>query len=176
MTTPSAYAWLEGLSLPRMVTEGLKLHGTLEIPGSANNPTIMAWAKEVGLQRAYTADSVPWCGLFMAVVAKRSDKQFPTDPLWALNWAKFGESVGQPGLGDTLTFTREGGGHVGIYIAEDKAAYHVLGGNQGDKVSIVRIAKTRLYRARRPVWKIAQPDSVKPYVVQSTGSLSTNEA
>lgn len=176
MTLPSAYRWLENLTpLPRMVQEGLKLFGTIETPGGGNNATIMSWASETGLRNIYTADAVPWCGLFAAVVAKRAGKAFPSSPLWALSWSKFGVEAGQPRLGDILTFTRKGGGHVGLYIGEDSAAYHVLGGNQGDKVSFTRIAKERLYRARRPAY-LNRPATVKPYVLAATGGLSANEA
>lgn len=173
---PQQYRWLNTIgTLPRMVDEALKLFGTIETPGSGNNPTIMAWAKETGLTAIYTADSVPWCGLFMATVAKRAAKNFPSSPLWALSWAKFGVEGGQPRLGDVLTFTRNGGGHVGLYVGEDKAAYHVLGGNQGDAVSFTRIDKARLYRVRRPAYNIAPP-TVRPFVLQPTGGLSENEA
>jgi uncharacterized protein (TIGR02594 family) len=176
MTIPTKYAWLANVgTLPRMVQEGLKLLGTHETPGSANNATIIAWAKEADLGRVYTADSVPWCGLFAAIVAKRAGKAIPKAPLWALSWATFGTEAGQPRLGDILTFTRSGGGHVGIYIAEDQTAYHVLGGNQSDQVCITRIEKRRLYRARRPHYD-HQPESVQPYVVAASGALSTNEA
>ena len=72
-------------------------------------------------------------------------------------------------------FQRESGGHVGFYVAEDATAYHVLGGNQSNKVCITRVAKDRLLAARRPKYNV-QPASVKPYRVASTGSLSKNEA
>lgn len=176
MTIPPQYAWLDSIgTLPRMVQEALKLLGTIEAPGSANSPTIMGWAKETGLSPVYTADATAWCGLFMAVVAKRAGKAIPAGPLWALNWSKFGEEAGQPSLGDVLTFTRSGGGHVALYICEDSQAYHVLGGNQSDKVCFTRIDKKRLYRARSPIYR-EQPASVKPYVVLATGKLSQNEA
>lgn len=174
---PQRYRWLETLGqLPRMVQEGLKLLGTVETAGGPSNPAILAWGRETGLQAVYTADSIPWCGLFMAVVAKRAGKAFPSSPLWALSWSKFGVAAGQPRLGDVLTFTRNGGGHVGIYIAEDAGAYHVLGGNQSDQVSITRVAKTRLYRARRPIYQVGAPASVRPFVVAASGELSRNEA
>lgn len=172
---PAQYAWLNSLELPKTIFEGLKLLGTHETPGSANNAAIMGWADEVGLKRVYTADAVPWCGLFAAVVAKRAGKEVPKDPLWALNWGNFGVKVLQPGLGDVLTFLREGGGHVGFYIGEDHEAYHVLGGNQGDNVTITRILKKRLRAARRPAYNV-QPASVRPYILGATGSLSKNEA
>ncbi len=66
---------------------------------------------------------------------------------------KFGAPV-SPTLGAILVFWRGKRtgwlGHVGFYTGEDTSAYHVLGGNQGDKVSITRIAKERLLEARWP--------------------------
>jgi uncharacterized protein (TIGR02594 family) len=174
---PRGYEWLGNIGLlPRTISEGLPLIGVLEDAGKANDPTIMAWAKETGLANVYTADAVPWCGLFAAVVAGRAGYKKPTNPLWALNWAKFGVEAAQPCLGYVLAFQRKGGGHVGFYIGEDKDAYHVLGGNQSDSVSIARIAKNRLYAVRRPNWNTA-PASSKPYILASGGGrLSTNEA
>lgn len=176
MILPLQYSWLEKLApLPKMIDEALKLYGIHEGPGTVNNPVILGWAKEVGLEKVYTADSIAWCGLFMALVAKRAGKVAPAGPLWALNWSKFGTSEGQPGLGDVLVFVRPGGGHVGLYVGEDQFAYHTLGGNTADSVSIARIDKHRLYATRRPVYSIAQPATVKPYVLAATGALSTNE-
>jgi uncharacterized protein (TIGR02594 family) len=172
---PAKYAWLGDIELPRMVAEGLKLYGLVEAPGAADNPVIMALAKEVGLEKTYVHDVIPWCGLFLAVVAKRAGKAIVEGPLWALNWSKFGQAHIPPGLGDVLCFKRPGGGHVGIYIAEDKDAYHVLGGNQGDKVSIIRIVKERCVAHRRPLYT-NQPVSVKPYHIAASGALSVNEA
>jgi uncharacterized protein (TIGR02594 family) len=182
MKYPEGYEWLGKVGqLPRIVTEALKLVGVKEFTGEADNPVIIKWAKEVGreLEKVYGRDAIPWCGLFMAVVAKRAGKAVVDGPLWALNWKKFGvaaKSPKEPSLGDVLTFKRDGGGHVGIYIAEDHKAYHVLGGNQKDQVCIVPILKDRLHSWRRPVYSVAQPASVKPYIVSRTGELSTNEA
>lgn len=181
---PDAYLWLNQVDqVPRMVVEGLKLLGTKEVVGNGNSPIIMAWALETGV-KGYSGDAVPWCGLFMAVVALRAGRKPVEGPLWALNWGGFGVAVDQPGLGDVLTFLRDGGGHVGIYIGEDRgtaanngedAAYHVLGGNQGDQVSIIRVLKKRMKAARRPAYT-QQPLGVKPYLLKPKGTPSTNEA
>jgi uncharacterized protein (TIGR02594 family) len=174
---PSRYGWLTREPGPKMIVEALKLYGTLETPGSANNPTILAWAKEVGGEVAdtYKADSVPWCGLFIAVVAKRAGKEIPKHPLWALSWSAFGAKVPDAALGDVLVFVRNGGGHVGLYVGEDSSAFHVLGGNQSDRVCITRVATGRLYAARRPLYRI-QPANVRPVHLEATGALSLNEA
>lgn len=112
----------------------------------------------------------------MGIVAKRAGKVIPDSLLWALSWADFGkEATGGAMLGDALTFKRNGGGHVALYVGEDATAYHCLGGNQSDKVCITRIAKSRLYRARRPAYTV-QPANVRKCKLASTGSLSTNEA
>lgn len=178
---PAAYAWLVPLmAKPRMIVEALALYGTHETPGATDNPVIMAWAKEVGV--AYTSDSeTPWCGLFMAVVAKRAGKAVVDSPLWALNWAKFGAPSPEPSLGDVLVFKRHPtpqtvAGHVGLYVADDVTHFHVLGGNTADSVSITRIAKDRLVACRRPIWTTAQPYGVRPHRVAATGAVSTNEA
>lgn len=170
------YAWLGGVgTLPRILQEFIALYGTTETPGVKNNPTIMAWAKEAGLEKTYTADSIAWCGLAMAVVAKRAGYTPPAGPLWALNWLNFGVKADKPSLGDVLCFKRDGGGHVGLYVGEDSSYYHVLGGNTTDKVTVARLAKTRLKGARRPAYK--NPLATwKPYLVTTGGAISTNEA
>lgn len=175
MNLPKAYRWLQQESAPRHLLKAIELFGTTELAGSINNPVIMGWAKETGLEKIYTADSIPWCGLYMAVVMHRAQRPVVDSPLWALNWNKFGVRVNTAMLGDILTFTRKSGGHVGIYVGEDATAYHVLGGNQGDKVSIVRIAKSRLSQIRRPAY-ISQPTNIRSVKLAASGSLSTNEA
>lgn len=175
MTLEPKYQWLTKEPGPKMILEALKLFGTKESPGTADNPEIIEWSKETGLNRVYSADSIPWCGLFMAVVAKRAGKVVPKDPLWALNWKNFGKQSLLPSLGDVLVFKRPSGGHVGLYVAEDSKTYHVLGGNQSDAVTITRIEKTRCVGVRRPLYNV-EPDNVRPIKIASTGTISTNEA
>lgn len=175
MTVPAKYTWLYNLELPRTIAEGLKLYGVTEKPGKADSPTIMGWVTETKIA-GYYADAVPWCGLYAAVVALRAGKPIPEGPLWALNWKKFGVAVFEDAsLGDVLVFKRPGGGHVGFYIAEDATHYHVLGGNQGDAVSIIRIAKSRCVAVRRPAYK-NKPAAVRPYKMAASGAVSTDEA
>lgn len=178
---PEAYAWLRTVDqLPRHVGIALDLLGTRELAGAANSPTIMGWTKE--LKDAghpvlgYSADSIAWCGLFVAIVMLRAQRPVPDNPLWALNWSRWGEDGGQPDLGDVLVFKRDGGGHVAIYIGEDPAGYfHILGGNQSDQVNIMRIAKSRLYACRQPPYK-TKPAGARPMILAAAGQISHNEA
>jgi len=175
MILPKKYQWLHREQAPRHLLKALELFGTTEIVGPQHNPVIMGWAEETNLKH-YTNDEIPWCGLYMAVVMKRSGRDVVKDPLWARSWANFGVASETPMLGDVLVFSRESGGHVGIYIGETTQSYHVLGGNQGNAVSIVLIAKNRLIACRRPPYKV-QPLNVRKIKLDSTGTIvSTNEA
>ena len=164
------------LGSPKVIAEAVRYLGINEIKGKLNNPTIMSWAKDVGVDKIYTSDEIAWCGLFVAKVIKKSGFEIVKDPLWALNWSKFGTKQSVAMLGDVLVFKRDGGGHVGFYIAEDKNYFHVLGGNQSNSVSITRIAKNRCVAIRRCNWKVSQPKEVKQYFVEASGKISTNEA
>lgn len=174
---PKRYEFLNKEPGPRMLTTALRFYGTKEEPGGANNPIIMSWAKELGLERSYYGDIVPWCGLFIALVARRSGwiDHIPKTPLWAKSWAEFGTDAEVAMLGDVLVFSRDGGGHVGLYVGEDKTTYHVLGGNQQNEVNITRIDKARCIAMRHPRWRTAPPPNRRVVQLSATGPVSKNE-
>ena len=171
-----SYNWLKQETGPRILVQAVSLMGTREIIGKNHNPIILSWAIELGLEKVYTNDEIPWCGLFIAYCAHKANVEVVDGPLWALNWAKYGTKESTPMLGDVLTFKRDGGGHVGLYVGEDRTHYHVLGGNQNNQVSIMRLAKSRLNQARRTAWKIAQPSNVRVVELENKGTISNNEA
>lgn len=174
MKLPKAYQWLAAEPAPRHLLKAVELMGVTETVGAKHNPIIMGWAKELGISW-YTADEIAWCGLFMAIIMQRADRSPVANPLRALAWNNFGNQVQKAELADVLTFTRKGGGHVGLYTGEDRTHYHVLGGNQGNAVSIVRIVKSRLSQIRRAPY-ISQPDNIRQIWLASNGVVSTNEA
>jgi uncharacterized protein (TIGR02594 family) len=181
MPLEQKYRWLLAEPGPIMIKKALELFDVSEKLGKENNATIIAWAKEIGgnVADVYKADEIPWCGLFMGVVAKRSNKQLVKDPLWALNWGNFGKSTDVAMLGDVMVFVRKTAtgataGHVALYVGEDSVCYHLLGGNQSDKVCITRIEKKRLYAARRPNYNV-QPSNVRKIILTTSGQVSSNE-
>ena len=175
MTTK--YDFLNSIKNPKVIFEGWKLKGVQEIIGKQHNPVILGWAKELGLEKTYTNDEIPWCGLYVGVVVKRAGYTPVKNPLWAKNWLNFGTKQSVAMLGDILVFTRPGGGgHVGFYVAEDATCYHVYGGNQSNMVNVTRILKSRCIGIRRCPWRIAQPLEVKQYQLSASGQISTNEA
>jgi uncharacterized protein (TIGR02594 family) len=171
------YQWLANENSPKVIAEAVKLYGTKEIVGKQHSKEILSWAKELSLEKTYTNDEIPWCGLFTAIVVKRAGFDVVKSPLWARDWLNFGTSQKTAMLGDVLVFTRPGGGgHVGFYVGEDDSCYHVIGGNQSNMVNTTRILKSRCIGIRRCNWKVAQPKNVRIIKLAATGSVSTNEA
>ncbi|WP_421792738.1 TIGR02594 family protein [Hyphobacterium sp.] len=183
---PNAYEFLAHEPAPRMLLEALKLYGTLEAPGARDNPVILAWADELAqapglnwIGSWYEDDSIPWCGLFMGIVAHRAKKPVQGDLLSARGWLDWGNRVeGEPKLGDVLVFWRGNpagsSGHVGLYVGEDREHYHVLGGNQSDAVNVTRISKQRLLAARN-LYTIGQPPNCRRIRLDVGGAVSENE-
>lgn len=183
MTLPTQYQWLTELrGLPNTIKLGLELFGIQEVVGKGSNKTIIGWRDELNQNGVkidgFSDDDIPWCGLLAAIVIFRRAKD-PTEvvesPLWARNWANYGVKVSQPFLGDILVFVRNGGGHVGFYVGEDANYYHVLGGNQSNKVCITRIEKSRCIAKRMPPYKVV-PRAAKQYKLAASGGISTNES
>jgi uncharacterized protein (TIGR02594 family) len=172
---------------PYQVEEAVKVFGLHELKGADDNVTILGWAKTLGVDDVYKHDSIPWCGLAMGWFMTQAEKGGGFDEtfaipkgylmLRALEWAKFGEPVVETGamFGDVLVFHRDGGGHVGLYVGESTTAFFVLGGNEGDAVSIVAIGKDRLSAVRRPPYE-ELPPNVQKVSLADDGSRSTDEA
>ena len=164
---------------PLWLTAARAKMGTREAAGPANSPTIMGWAKRLGakvLGMAYNADSVPWCGLFVATCIAEAGLDPAPIAVRAKSWATWGANLRMTHLapGAVLVFERPGGGHVGFYVGEDDQAFRVLGGNQGDNVTITRIEKTRCVAAR---WPKGEPVIGEPVKLTRSGQpLSRNEA
>jgi uncharacterized protein (TIGR02594 family) len=158
--------------------EARRLIGVREVVGPGNAPRIIDWAKKAGID--YRSDDIPWCGLFVAhcVSSTLSDESLPANPLSARAWLKFGAPASAtPGAVLVFWRGRPDGfqGHVGLYAGEDSDGYHVLGGNQGNCVSITRVKRDRLLDIR---WPATAPLTNAGSVQLAVGEtmFSTNEA
>lgn len=185
---PKNYKWLKSYAEkmgPNVMREALKLHGLKEIRGSKHSHEILAMADHLGgvIDDFYTADEIPWCGLFVGYAIKKAGFEPPKNysVVRARDYAHWGIPAPEPAFGDILSFWRGSkngrDGHVAFYVQEDPHAYHILGGNQSNEVNITRISKERLIAARRCPWRIKQPYGVKPFRISAArGVLSQNEA
>ena len=123
--------------------ELLRKKGLTEIKDHAK---LSKWLKSDGATLGDPA-KLPWCGDAIAtcIALTLPAEPIPDNPYWAQNWGKFGVPC-EPTKGCVLVFKRPGGGHVGLYVGEDKNYFSVLGGNQSNSISISRIAKSRLLK------------------------------
>ncbi|HSF96820.1 MAG TPA: TIGR02594 family protein [Thermohalobaculum sp.] len=128
--------------------------GVSEVSGPDSNPRILQYARELGVD--FSDDDIPWAGLFAGWVVSRAvpDETLPANMLQNRSWTKFGVETDSPQPGTIAVFWRGSPdgwqGHVGFYVDEDEKAYHILGGNQSNSVSVSRLAKDRLLSFRVP--------------------------
>lgn len=154
--------------------------GVREVAGRGNSPTIMAWIRKLGARALgidVKDDLTPWCGTFTGICIKEAlpDESLPPVLVRAKAWLTFGRALSRGAPGAVMVFDRAGGGHVSFYVGEDRTHYHVLGGNQGNSVSIMRLAKDRLSGIRWPrTWA---PEPGEPVMLTAAGTpASANEA
>jgi uncharacterized protein (TIGR02594 family) len=159
---------------PAWVKTARALIGTREIPGPKhNNWIVKGWAR-LGA-RWFNDDETPWCGLFVAHCVQAAGLPYPGKGLFARAraWIDWGEPC-PPRIGAVVVFGRQGGGHVGFLVGESDANYYVLGGNQGNAVTITPIAKARAIALRWP--KGVSLFGAPALRRMSGGTVSINEA
>lgn len=123
--------------------------GTEEIPGPEHNWRITRWL--VRLKAFWTDDETPWCGVFVAAMLQ---DYADLPPVWARAraWLDWGQELEHPELGCVVVFERGPTmGHVGFVAGRDLAGnLMVLGGNQGNRVSIAAFPRSRVLGYRWP--------------------------
>jgi uncharacterized protein (TIGR02594 family) len=121
--------------------------GISEIPGPGSNSRILEYRTIARTPSTLDDDDLPWCAIFVNAALEANGlpgsrsaraRSFETHANFA--------SLNAPTLGCIVTFwrgTRGGGlGHVGLYRGETDTHIYVLGGNQGDSVSVSPFQKS----------------------------------
>ncbi len=144
----------------RLLAIALGELGQAELPGALTNPKVSGYLKASGLG---PSDEIPWCSAFLAWCAAKAGLERPATSGLARSWLKVGVQVVDPIPGDIAVFTRGSPtaptGHVGIFIARDEGRVWILGGNQGDRVSVAP-HKTEDLLCYRRLLEVHAPDSV----------------
>lgn len=127
--------------------------GIKEIKGPRHNRRIVQYAQDSNL-KWITDDETPWCSTFLNWVALKSGLKNSKSAA-ARSWLNVGFEVQDPEPGDIAVFWRDhinsNKGHVAIYLgySKSRSRIYVLGGNQGDAVSISAYPAERLLAFRR---------------------------
>lgn len=130
--------------------------GLAEIAGPGTHPTIRKWLTR--LKAWWSDDETPWCGTFVS--AAFLDVGITPVKHWyrAKAWLEWGTPLNDPVPGCVVVFERKGGGHVGFVVGEDLTGrLLVLGGNQGNRVSIAPFDRSRVLGYRWPPGHIYAP-------------------
>jgi uncharacterized protein (TIGR02594 family) len=135
--------------------------GVGELAGGLDHPAIRWWLSRCGFG-LQAHDEVPWCGAFVRGVTFDFGIEPPVFPARARFWLTAGTSIdladAEPGW-DIVVLERgrsapahviAAPGHVGFYAGPDSDGnVLVLGGNQGDRVSIASFPRDRVLGVRR---------------------------
>lgn len=123
--------------------------GQKEIPGAGSNPRIEEYHKTSTL--GSKADSVPWCSSFVNFCITKSGLT-GTNSALARSWVTWGQEIPSfvPGCVVVLERGESPKGHVGFYVGMDGNNVKLLGGNQGDAVSIASFDSARVIAKRLP--------------------------
>lgn len=182
-TRAAAEAWIAAGGKPAVnpavgelpwIAEAKRLLGRHEV---RDNGWLRTWLKSDGRTLGDPA-KLPWCGDFVETCIRLAlpGEPLPGDlgqnPYWARNWLKLG--VARLTYGAVLVFERGSGGHVGFAVGQDRTCYHVLGGNQGNGVTVARIDKDRLLGARWPASWPTRPINLP--TLSASAPISKNEA
>lgn len=155
------------------IEEAEKHIGLSEIKGSMHNAKIVEWL--IKLKAWWRDDETPWCGVFVAHCIKTAGYDLPKHWYRAKDWLNWGVKVSTPLYGCVVIFERQSGGHVGFVVGKDKKGrLMVLGGNQGDKVSIAPFDPARVSGYRMPVGYKYNLAALP--LIDSSATSSSNEA
>jgi uncharacterized protein (TIGR02594 family) len=154
--------------------------GMREIVGPRDNPEIVDLWKKAQVP-GVNDDETPWCAAFVSAVLEEVGIRSQRTG-WARGYQKWGEALPGPAVGAIVVFSRgPNAGHVGIVLGRDQAGnLMVIGGNQGNAVSVApfspqRAPKGRVLGYRWPQGVDRQASSKLP-LVNSNGRLSSDEA
>lgn len=160
---------------PSWLAEARRDLGLRELPGAPTAPKISAWLSQLGAW--WRDDETPWCGTACAAWMRSVGIEVPKHWYRARGWLEWGSPIPAPALGAVVVFERPGGGHVGIVAGKDaRGRLMVIGGNQGNAVSIAPFDMDRVLGYR---WPTARLDVYRPGVLPilaSSATSSRNEA
>ena len=124
--------------------------GLKEIKGVKHNPEIIEMFAAVG-HSWITDDETPWCAAFVGWCLKSVGIPHLNE-VAARKYEKYGNETKTPEVGDIVVIWRGSPaswmGHVGFLHSMDEKYIHILGGNQGNEVSVRRYERKRLLSFR----------------------------
>jgi uncharacterized protein (TIGR02594 family) len=140
------------MSEPAWMAPARELVGLREIVGSKHEPKIVQFFEHAG--HAWVRDDeTAWCAAFVNAMLKKAG-YLGTGALNARSFLKWGKEIKTPVPGCIVVFWRgkpDGWqGHVAFFVSETADKITVLGGNQGNAVSVAAYPRSQLLGYRMP--------------------------
>lgn len=155
-------------NLPWLVT-GYSLLGLREIKGSQHHPEILQMWKDIK-RGGIKDDETAWCAAYVGAMFERNGIR-STRFEGAASYATWGDKLDKPVYGCVAVGKRTGGGHVGFVVGITADGDPILlGGNQGDSVSVARYPKANIVGYR---WPTGYPLSTKELPVGTAAAASS---
>lgn len=171
----------------------LKRHlGLSEVVGSRHNPTILQWHSDMkqysdAQPSWFKDDETPWCGLAVGHALGTVGRYVIKDWFRAGAWDDDSKMtrLKKPAYGAIAVKKRVGGNHVFFIVGKNaKGQIMGLGGNQGNKISIIPFNLSDIHAIMWPsLWSNGQcvksepaPERYNLPVVDATGKFGGSEA
>jgi uncharacterized protein (TIGR02594 family) len=132
------------------VAEAELARGVREIPGPQHEARILAYHQATAFRA--TSDEVPWCASFVSWCLREAGVA-STNSAAARSYLQWGQALDDPRYGAITVLARGKSpamGHVGFYVGAREDAVLLLGGNQGNAVSIAAFPRERVLAYRWP--------------------------
>jgi uncharacterized protein (TIGR02594 family) len=140
--------------VPAWTTWARSQIGVREIVGSQDNQVVVDYWKQGDVALDVNNDETPWCAAFVAAALVKTGYSSTRSGLarsYERDKTRFVDC--EEVLGAIAVFSSSAGpnsGHVGFIESADKNALGILGGNQGNRVSIAPFPRSRLLRVCWP--------------------------
>lgn len=142
---------------PAWINHAWRELGQRETPGPVDNHRIIALYADAG-HPDVRHDEVAWCAAFVGACLHRAGIH-GSRSLLARSYLHWGQAATNEPFGAVAVFPRgtdPAAGHTGFLIGADDETLIVLGGNQGNAVSVARFPRGELLALRWPSGTAAQ--------------------
>lgn len=137
--------------------------GQRERAGAADNPRILAFYRDAG-HPSVRHDETAWCAAFAGACLERVGIA-STRSLMARSYSDWGEALAEARSGAIAVLSRGSDpafGHVGFVVGETQSQIILLGGNQGDAVTVAAFDRSRVIALRWPASEAAPAEAPAP--------------
>lgn len=138
---------------PKWMAIALAEVGVREVAGGGDNARVIEYLSTTGLPAEFIRDQTAWCSAFANWCMKQAGIE-GTGSAAARSWLAWGTPLKTPRYGCVVILWRKKAdspfGHVAFYAGDRGRSVMLLGGNQGDAVSLVPYSKSRVLGYRWP--------------------------